>query len=203
MFSGKSEKLIKQVRQLMDNSDKPVLNKTVLVLKCSLDHKIKDAKKCIISSRNGTWCDAWMIGPDHNFDADLDGMHVMIDEAQFLTPEQVEQLGRRIGCRITTFGLLADVYKSPFPGAAALVARADEISFLKATCAMCLQQSAVHNHLRVNVMNEEEPVNKSADGTPYVCENDDSKYSVLCPTCDKRLKSKVSKQCGKRARDYN
>lgn len=210
MFSGKSQQLIEDLRHLMNNTDEPVLNKTVLVLKCSPGYKDKTPTECTISSRNGTWCYGWTVGPNINFEEmeDLHEKHVMIDEAQFLTPEQVEQLGNRADCRISTYGLLADVYKSPFPGAAALVARADRIFFLKATCAICFQQGGVHNHLRTNVVrfttphdDGEEPANKPADGKPFVCENDDSKYSVLCSTCDKNLKRKYCKQTKKRVRD--
>ena len=208
MFSGKSQQLIEQVRRFEKNTEhinQPVSWDVVLVLKCSPGYKDKTPKECTISSRNGTWCDGFMVGPNINFEEmELHERHVIIDEAQFLTPEQVEQLGNRVDCRISTYGLLADVYKCPFPGAAALVARADRMFFLKATCAKCFEQSGVHNHLRTDVVNfinlrdvEKKPVNKSADGKPFVCENDDSKYSVLCSACDKKLKRKQSKKRGR------
>jgi thymidine kinase len=62
---------------------------------------------------------------------------VLIDEAQFLTREQVLQfcfLADRTGVPVMAFGLRADFRGELFPGSAALMALADRIEELKTIC---------------------------------------------------------------------
>lgn len=62
---------------------------------------------------------------------------VLIDEAQFLTPEQVWQLARAaddLGVPIMTYGLRVDFRGEPFPGSAALLALADSMREIRTIC---------------------------------------------------------------------
>ena len=62
---------------------------------------------------------------------------VLIDEAQFLTAEQVWQLARIcdvMGIPVLTYGLRTDFLGALFPGSAALLAIADVLSEIKAVC---------------------------------------------------------------------
>ena len=62
---------------------------------------------------------------------------VMIDEAQFLTPEQVWQatdVADALSIPVLCYGLRTDFQGKLFPGSAALLALADDITELKAIC---------------------------------------------------------------------
>lgn len=63
---------------------------------------------------------------------------VLVDEAQFLTQEQVRQLHRAahvLGVPVICYGLRSDFRGEPFPGSAYLLTLADSIEELKTVCA--------------------------------------------------------------------
>jgi len=63
---------------------------------------------------------------------------VLIDEAQFLSPDHVRQLHRLahvIGLPVICYGIRTDFQGEPFPGAIYLLALADDIEELKTVCA--------------------------------------------------------------------
>jgi thymidine kinase len=63
---------------------------------------------------------------------------VLIDESQFLSPEQVRQLHRLANvCNLPVicFGLRSDFQGNAFPGAAQLLTLADDIEEIKTICA--------------------------------------------------------------------
>jgi thymidine kinase len=62
---------------------------------------------------------------------------VFLDEAQFLTPDQVWQLARAvddIGVPIMAYGLRVDFQGNTFPGSAALLALSDEMREVRTIC---------------------------------------------------------------------
>ncbi|KQU61680.1 thymidine kinase [Sphingomonas sp. Leaf339] len=62
---------------------------------------------------------------------------VLVDEAQFLSPVQVDQLARicdRIGIPVLAYGLRTDFRGALFPGSARLLALADELTEIKSVC---------------------------------------------------------------------
>ena len=62
---------------------------------------------------------------------------VFLDEAQFLTPDQVWQLARAVddlGVPVMCYGLRVDFQGNAFPGSAALLALADEMREVKTIC---------------------------------------------------------------------
>ncbi|MEM8771635.1 MAG: thymidine kinase [Pseudomonadota bacterium] len=62
---------------------------------------------------------------------------VFLDEAQFLSPDQVRQLARivdELGLPVLCYGLRTDFLGDLFPGAATLMALADDIRELKTIC---------------------------------------------------------------------
>ncbi|MEC3911738.1 thymidine kinase [Sphingobium sp. CR2-8] len=62
---------------------------------------------------------------------------VLIDEAQFLTEEQVWQLGAvcdRLGIPVLCYGIRTDFQGQLFPGSAALLGLADTLSEIKTVC---------------------------------------------------------------------
>ena len=101
-------------------------------------------EKAVISSRIGLKADA------HIFDADLDlfvkiadelknrPIHcILVDEAQFLTREHVEQLGAvadSLKIPVLCYGLRTDFQANLFEGSKWLLALADELNELKTIC---------------------------------------------------------------------
>ncbi|MDA7787916.1 thymidine kinase [Sphingomonadaceae bacterium] len=75
---------------------------------------------------------------------------VMVDEAQFLTPEQVWQLARvadEAGVPVLCYGLRTDFQGELFPGSSALLGIADALIEIKAVC-HCGRKSSMN--LRVD-----------------------------------------------------
>ena len=94
----------------------------------------------IVSSRIGLTADALEIGAT----ADLTELvllrpgprvdHVIVDEAQFLSPDQVDQLAALVddhNIDVFAFGLLSDFRGLQFPGSARLVVLADVVESLQ------------------------------------------------------------------------
>ncbi len=74
---------------------------------------------------------------------------IIVDEAQFLTPEQVEELRDIVdvyNVPVLCFGLRTDFRTRLFPGSARLFELADSISELKTVCA-CGKKAAVNARL--------------------------------------------------------
>lgn len=72
------------------------------------------------------------------FARDRDLSCVLLDEAQFLTPDQVRQLHRVahvLSIPVICYGIRSDFRGDPFPGAAYLLVLADSIEELKTICA--------------------------------------------------------------------
>jgi thymidine kinase len=81
--------------------------------------------------------------------------HVLVDEAQFLTVEQVDQLAALVDdhqVEVTCYGLRADFTSSLFPGSARLFAVADRVEALQVQSRCWCGQVATHNARTVNGM---------------------------------------------------
>ncbi len=97
-----------------------------------------------VTSRIGLKADADKFDPETDLCASITAEHnkrplacVLIDEAQFLSPEQVMQLARvtdEAGIPVLCYGLRTDFAAELFPGSAALLGIADNLVELKAVC---------------------------------------------------------------------
>ncbi|MGJ8648736.1 MAG: thymidine kinase [Opitutaceae bacterium] len=97
-----------------------------------------------IASRIGLTADAITFKPDENLFSVVCAAHeaepiacVLIDEAQFLNRQQVEQLSQvcdEIGIPVLCYGLRTDFQGNLFTGSAALLGWADNLIELKAIC---------------------------------------------------------------------
>ncbi|CAD7024554.1 thymidine kinase [Pseudorhizobium endolithicum] len=97
-----------------------------------------------VASRIGLAADAIPFEPGDDLFALVELMHaeepvacVFVDEAQFLTPEQVWQLARladRLGLPVMTYGLRTDFQGKLFPGSQELLAIADELREVRTIC---------------------------------------------------------------------
>ena len=97
-----------------------------------------------VKSRIGLESVAHKFAPDTDLWAAISAAHkvqpldcVMVDEAQFLTPQQVWQLARLAdegGIPVLCYGLRTDFQGELFPGSAVLLGIADALVELKAVC---------------------------------------------------------------------
>lgn len=98
----------------------------------------------LISSRIGLSREAITFGKDFDLLADIQSQHeespiacVFVDEAQFLTSEQVLQVTLvcdRLSIPVLCYGLRTDFQGEPFEGSKYLLAWADELGEIKTIC---------------------------------------------------------------------
>lgn len=97
-----------------------------------------------VTSRIGLKADAHKFDPETDMTGAIEAEHnrrplacVMVDEAQFLTRDQVFQLAYIadvVGIPVLCYGLRTDFQAELFPGSAALLGIADSLVELKAVC---------------------------------------------------------------------
>lgn len=110
---------------------------------------------------------------------------VLIDEAQFLTAKQVDQLSRVVddyGVNVVCYGLRTDFQSHLFEGSRRLMELADSIDEIKSTCS-CGRKTIIN--ARIDAQG-----NVVTDGNQVEIGGDD-KYVALCRRCwrKKRLES--------------
>jgi len=98
----------------------------------------------MVRSRIGLESEAHRFTPETDLWAEVSAVHasgkldcVLVDEAQFLTPQQVWQLARLAdegGIPVLCYGLRTDFQGELFPGSAVLLGIADALVELKAVC---------------------------------------------------------------------
>lgn len=134
----------------------------------------------VISSRLGLRRAAETFGPETVFDAASLGSElacVLIDEAQFLTPEQVRALHRlahRSGVPVICYGLRSDFRGEAFPGSAALLTLADDLEEMKTICA-CARKASMN--MRLDAQGR-----RVTEGEQVVIGGNE-RYRAVCPSC--------------------
>lgn len=101
----------------------------------------------------------------------------LIDEAQFLTAEQVDQLSRVVddyGCNIVCYGLRTDFQSHLFEGSRRLFEIADTIDEIKSTCT-CGHKTIINARIDPNGDFVEEGAQVEIGG--------DDKYIAVCRKC--------------------
>lgn len=110
---------------------------------------------------------------------------ILIDEAQFLTEEQIDQLARIVddyGTNVVCYGLRTDFQSHLFEGSRRLFEIADSIEEIKSTCA-CGRKTSIN--ARIDAQG-----NIVTDGNQVEIGGDD-RYVALCRNCwrNKRIES--------------
>lgn len=101
----------------------------------------------------------------------------LIDEAQFLTAEQVDQLSRVVddfGCNVVCYGLRTDFQSHLFEGSRRLFEIADTIDEIKSTCT-CGHKTIINARIDSNGDFVEEGAQVEIGG--------DDKYIAVCRKC--------------------
>ena len=137
----------KSAQALITQFNYEELGMTVWLIKPSID--TRDGAD-IVRSRIGLMRSAEVITPEQNIAEAYRaaGRHdvIIADEAQFFTPEQIEQLRRLVDeedLPVLCFGLRTDFLTHFFPGAQRLMELADSITEIKTVCA-CGRKATVN-----------------------------------------------------------
>jgi thymidine kinase len=134
----------------------------------------------VIGSRLGLQRQVETFGPDTEFNADWLGHGVacvLIDEAQFLTSTQVQQLHRlahQHRTPVLCYGLRSDFRGEAFAGSAALLTLADNLEEMKTICA-CARKASMN--LRVDAQGR-----RVKEGEQVMIGGNES-YRAVCPSC--------------------
>lgn len=171
MNAGKSTALLQAAHNYEERG------MTVRLFTAALDVR---AGKGVIASRLGLAREAETFGPDTVFVREHLGAELaclLVDEAQFLSPEQVRQLHRLAhvdGLPVICYGLRSDFRAEAFPGAAALLTLADDIEEMKSVCA-CGRKATMN--LRIDEFGQR--VNEGEQ----VFIGGNERYRAICPAC--------------------
>ena len=135
MNAGKSTVLLQAAHNYVERGMTPYL----ITAQC--DNRAGDGR---VASRIGIGQDADTFAPDEDLFAKIESRLqsgpcacIFIDEAQFLSSDQVWQLARAVddlGVPIMCYGLRVDFQGMLFPGSATLLALADEMREVRTIC---------------------------------------------------------------------
>ncbi|MFZ6814798.1 thymidine kinase [Undibacterium sp. Rencai35W] len=144
MNAGKSTAML----QVAHNYEEQ--GQVVRLYTAAIDHRYGQGK---VTSRLGPQREAEVFDSDYNFLATTPKVScVLVDEAQFLTAEQVKQLHQLAqvkGVPVICYGLRSDFLGEPFPGSAYLLTLADDIEELKNICA-CGKKATMNIRMDAN-----------------------------------------------------
>lgn len=108
---------------------------------------------------------------------------IIVDEAQFLTPDQVDELyaiTKMYGVPVLAYGLRCDFQMKGFPGASRLLELADDIEELKTIC--CCGKKATQNIRLIDGEPTFEGSQVAIDGTANIT------YDSVCGECYLKLR---------------
>jgi thymidine kinase len=170
MNSGKSTQLL----QIANNYES--LGKKVALYTAAIDDRFG---RGVITSRLNIQREAETFDETLDFYAlPLRGIEcLLIDEAQFITPTQATQLHRIAHLRhipVLCFGLRSDFRGEPFPGAASLMALAEDVEEIKTIC-LCGRKATMH--LRIDAQGD-----RIVDG-PQIEIEGEVRYRSVCAKC--------------------
>lgn len=146
MNTGKSTQLLQIAYNYEEGGQK------IMVFTAAVDDRTKVGQ---VTSRLGASRAAFIFDTQTDFLTILSGKDlscVLIDEAQFLSKEQVQQLHKVAAIYnipVMCFGLRTDFQGEPFPGSIYLLALAEDIQEIKAICS-CGRKSTMNVRLDEN-----------------------------------------------------
>lgn len=172
MNSGKSTALLQVAHNYRERGQR------VIIAKPSIDTKSSE----VLSRLNISERVNWNVKPGdtlYNFlDSETEKVDcILVDEAQFLTPQQVDELflitvERNIP--VLAYGIRSDFRTRAFPGSARLLEVAHSLEELKTIC-RC-GRKALFNGRKINGVFTKEGEQVAIDGQ-------DAEYESLCGTC--------------------
>ena len=143
MNAGKSTALLQSNHNYSESN-----LKTLLFIPKDLGDK-SDGK---IISRIGLEADAIIVDNEYNFFNEIEKLNhkdvscIFVDEAQFLSKEQVQSLGKvadELSIPVMCYGIRTDFQGQLFDGSKELLAIADNLKELKTICSMCEKKATM------------------------------------------------------------
>jgi thymidine kinase len=143
MNAGKSTALLQSNHNYSESN-----LKTLLFIPKDLGDK-SDGK---IISRIGLEADAIIVDNEYNFFNEIEKLNhkdvscIFVDEAQFLSKEQVQSLGKvadDLSIPVMCYGIRTDFQGQLFDGSKELLAIADNLKELKTICSMCEKKATM------------------------------------------------------------
>lgn len=130
--------------------------------------------------------DFWQVVVDHRLSG-ARADYLVCDEAQFYTPEQVDQLARivdELGIDVFAFGITSDFRAQLFPGSKRLIELADRVETLQVAALCWCGARGTHNARTVDglvvVSGDQVLVGDVRDGEPDRPRHGEVAYEVLC-----------------------
>lgn len=186
MNAGKSTALLQVAHNYEERSLK------VIVMTAAIDDRYGVGT---ITSRLGVSRPAACFDATTDFERlDLSGAAcLLIDEAQFCTPTQAQQLHRIAALRdvpVICYGLRTDFRGQPFPGSAMLLALADDIEEIKTIC-HCGSKATMNARLDSSGARETEGAQVEIGGN--------GRYRSMCAKCFYSSETSTAKNPEQRA----
>ena len=171
----------KSAQALITKFNYEELGMTVWLIKPSVD--TRDGAG-VVKSRIGLRAEAQVITPEDDIVAEYRkvGRHdvIIADEAQFFTPEQIDQLRELVDTDdlpVLCFGLRTDFLTHFFPGAQRLMELADSLTEIKTVCA-CGRKATVNARIDEN--------GKIVTHGDQLLLGGNDRYTAMCHQCWKR-----------------
>jgi thymidine kinase len=172
MNSGKSTALLQVAHNYRERGQR------VIIAKPSIDTK----SPAVLSRLNISEAVNWNISPDEKVYDYLNGEEervncILVDEAQFLTPVQVDELFHITVTRnipVLAYGIRGDFLTRAFPGSLRLMEVAHTMEELKTIC-RC-GRKAMFNGRKING-------SFTSQGSQVAIDGQDAEYESLCGNC--------------------
>ena len=143
MNAGKSTSLLQSNHNYKENGLDTIIflpNETSKLSKGQIVSRIGLKAKAVIANKDFNFINFIKNNKSENLSC------ILIDEAQFLTKEQVRQLGLvadRLNYPVMCYGIRTDVRGELFEGSSELLALADNLIELKTICSLCSRKATM------------------------------------------------------------
>lgn len=156
--------------------------KTVFLIKPSIDNRTSIDK---ISSRAGISMVSDVVTDQQTNLLDIQQIRmvdcILVDECQFLTPLQIEQLRELTRYTpVICYGLRTDYKTRLFPGSRRLMELADNIEEVKTICVQCRKKSIINAKFLINEK-EQKVIIREGSSEPDI--GAEEKYQPMCFFC--------------------
>ena len=177
MNAGKSTSLLQSNHNYKENGLDTMIflpNETSKLSKGQIVSRIGLKAKAIIANKDFNFLNFIKDNKSENLSC------ILIDEAQFLTKEQVRQLGQvadRLNYPVMCYGIRTDFRGELFEGSSELLALADNLIELKTICSLCSRKATM-------VVRKDDSGNVVTEGSKVVVGGND----IYMPVCRKHYR---------------
>ena len=177
MNAGKSTSLLQSNHNYKENGLDTMIflpNETSKLSKGQIVSRIGLKAKAIIANKDFNFLNFIKDNGSENLSC------ILIDEAQFLTKEQVRQLGLvadRLNYPVMCYGIRTDFRGELFEGSSELLALADNLIELKTICSLCSRKATM-------VVRKDDSGNVVTEGSKVVVGGND----IYMPVCRKHYR---------------